>query len=430
MSQKDVKELTNAFQYFNEAIRQIQDNRAEFQRKIDYLNQKLERKNLELERRIIEGENIKNFLNGILENIYTGVLVIDTSGNVTIFNKAAEEISGYQKEEVLGRGYRKLFEQGERNKSALYTMTTGTESYHRQKLLRTSGGEVKNIEFSTTIIRDVNENVMGVVEAFNDISELKKLQEKISHIQTLAALGEMAASVAHEIRNPLGGVQGHAELLARRIPEGDSLRKLLNPILEGVKRLNNIVSDLLTFTRPQRLNPQWVSLRETLEDALQLFRTNQRGQDVEFEIEINHSRHDPQVSIDVQMFEQIIINLLQNAVDAIEEDGRIEITTRVNVPESMSDILDPEEKDELMRLFSTVEIEIKDNGKGISSEKMPKLFHPFFTTKPNGNGLGLAISKKIVQMHKGDILVSSREDIGTTFTINLPLYETVDISEE
>jgi len=385
----------------------------------------LERKNAQLESQMKEGENTKNFLQSILENIYTGALVIDTTGVITHFNKAAEEITGYLKDNVLGRNYRLIFP-GERQKSALYTLTTGKENYHRQKRLRTLDGAHRDVEFSTTIVRAADGDILGVVETFNDISEIKKLQERITQIETLAALGEMAASVAHEIRNPLGGIGGFAGLLDRQLAAEDPRRKLIRPIIEGVSRLNNIVGNLLTFTRPQKLSPSAVPLQKTLTEIIDFFRISLGNLEKNVEVHTDFLPEDPIVHLDVQLFQQILINVLKNAYDAMNGGGVIRVTTRLSMPESLSDILEDDEKEELLRLFSSVEIDIADTGCGIPAEVLPKLFNPFFTTKDDGNGLGLAIVKKILLLHRGDINVRSTSAEGTTFTINLPLYETYE----
>jgi len=317
----------------------------------------------------------------------------------------------------------KIFEGLKRNKTPLFTLTTGKESFHRQKNISIIDGTEKKIEFSTKVIKDKNGHVLGVVETFSDISELKKLQERITHIETLAALGEMAASVAHEIRNPLGGIGGFAGLLDRQLPKADPRRKFVKPIIEGVTRLNNIVMNLLSYTRPQKLMLNEVSLHDSMDEIIDFFTISLSNFDKNVIIKKEYYHKEIKVKIDPQLFQQVVTNILKNAFDAIKIEGTIEIKTSINVPLMMNDVLDEDEMEELLRLFSSVDIEISDTGKGIPQEILPKLFNPFFTTKDDGNGLGLAICKKIVQLHKGDILVKSQKDVGTTFTISLPLYD-------
>jgi PAS domain S-box-containing protein len=421
----DQQDLATAFQDFNSVVDRFRSTHEALLEQVRNLHTQLETKNNELEKRIEEEENTRNFLNGILENIYTAVLVIDKTGNIILFNRAAEEITGHRKEDVLGTPYRRVFDMPEtRTKSALYTLTTGQESYHRQKTLVSRDNRQRMVEFSTTTVLDASDNILGVVEVFNDISELKKLQERITHIETLAALGEMAASVAHEIRNPLGGIGGFAGLLDRQMEANDPRRKLLTPIIEGVARLNRIVTDLLVYTRPQKMVPSEVSLFTTLSEIIDFFCLSMsEDQKARVGIVLHPVDEDIRLKLDPAMFQQVVINLLRNACDATEGNGDIDVHIRANAPDLMNDILDEEEKEELLRLFSTVEIEIADHGRGIPEEQIAKLFVPFFTTKENGNGLGLPICKKIAILHKGDITVSSQVGEGTRFTITLPLYE-------
>ena len=426
MSKQDIRELTNAFKNFNSVVGKFEATYAMLQKKIENLSEQLEHKNSELELKISESDTIKTFLNSILESIHTGVIVLDNTGIITIFNKAAEDITRFRKEEVIGRNYKDVFpEQNIRNKTALYTLTTSKEIFHQHRVV-TVDEKKKDIEFSTAVVKDKSGTPLGIVEAINDVSELRKLQSRINHIETLAALGEMAASVAHEIRNPLGGIGGFAGLLNRKIDTDDPRKKLVEPIITGVDRLNNIVNNLLTFTRPQKLNVQKVKLKEVLDKTVELFRMSIGESDKKIDIREDISDTGIEVFLDVHLFQQILMNILKNAYDAVDEGGMVTITLIASEPENFSDLLEDEEKEELLRLFSTVGIDITDNGTGISESNLKKLFNPFFTTKETGNGLGLAICQKIVQLHRGDISVKSQPGKGTTFTITLPLNETYE----
>ncbi|MEA1971882.1 MAG: ATP-binding protein [Candidatus Cloacimonadota bacterium] len=426
MGKNKIDLLTESFNNFTLVIDKFQKTYDSLNLEIAELNNKLEIKNEELEEKIAESENVKIFLNSILEHIYSGVIVVNNFGNVTVFNKAAETITHKNKVDLLNKNYQSFFNPQDMNKSKslLYTLATGQESHHRQKIIVTPDGKKKTIEFSTSIIRDNNNKQLGVAEIFNDISELKKMQEKVSHVETLAALGEMASSVAHEIRNPLGGIGGFAGLLERKLPDNDDRHKLVVPIITGVNRLNNIVSDLLTFTRPQKMHLAEVNLHEVLNDIIKFFEISIEGEDKNIDIDTKFSTQKCLVHLDSSLFQQVMLNFLKNASDAIENQGNITISTKKKIPTNMSEILTEDEKKELMELFSFVEINITDTGSGISKEASQKLFNPFFTTKEEGNGLGLPICKKIIHLHKGDIHVKSKIGEGTTFTLTIPLYET------
>ena len=421
---QEIEFLTSAFQDFTQTIEKFQKTYEVLQKKIDVLNKQLEIKNIELEKKYAEGENIKNFLNNILENIYTGVIVIDNYGNITHFNRAAEMITGFNKDELLGKNYSILnTENTIESRSALYTLSTRKESYHRQKNISTADNQEKSVEFSTTLLKNHEDKILGVVETFNDISEIKILQDRIMHVETLAALGEMSASVAHEIRNPLAGITGFAGLLDRQIPADDPKKNLVKSIIIGTTKLNDIISNLLTLTRPQKLNLTQINLSNFLHDLTDYFKSSVPIGDKSINIKLDIDNKDTHIYIDMQLFQQIILNILKNACDAIESKGKITIKTRCNIFEPISSILEDDEKNELIKLFSDVEISISDTGSGIPDEILQKVFNPFFTTKDEGNGLGLAICKKIIQLHKGDIHIQSQVGKGTTFIINLPLFD-------
>jgi PAS domain S-box-containing protein len=357
--------------------------------------------------------------------VHTGVLVVDMSGNITLFNRAAEMITGYDKDQVINHSYKNIFytNSSQDSKSAMYTLSTGKESFKRQKQILTIGHESKNIEFSTSIIHNVNGQIDGVVETFTDISEIKKLQDRMLHIETLAALGEMSANVAHEIRNPLAAISGFTGLLDRQIPSEDPKKKLIRPIIEGVSRLNNIVSNLLTLTRPQKLNISPCNIHQTLTDIVDFFQMGITENPKQVEFIMKPDSQDAIINCDIQLIQQVLTNIIKNAWEAIEKKGFVRISTKVNILEPISDVLDEDEKKELIRLFSDIEIHIEDSGSGIDEENLQKIFNPFFSTKNEGNGLGLAICKKLVQLHRGDIHVYSKKNKGTRFVINLPLFE-------
>jgi PAS domain S-box-containing protein len=420
----DIESLTSAFKHFTEIIERFQKTHEILQNKIDILNSQLELKNMELEAKCAEGENIKNFLHNILENIYTGVIVIDNNGLVTHFNRAAEMITGFFKDDILGKKYKSLFcKKDNDSRTALYTLSTLKESFHRQKVIITAEGSEKSVEFSTTLLRDGDANILGVVETFNDISEIKILKDKIFQVETLAALGEMSASVAHEIRNPLAGITGFAGLLDRQISADDPKKALVKSIIVGTTKLNDIISNLLTLTRPQKLNKVSVNLHSFIHDLVSYFHSSIPVGEKKIKVDIDIDGQDTNISIDMQLFQQVILNILKNSCDAIKSKGKITIKSKANVFEPVSNVLEDDEKSELIKLFSDVEISISDNGCGMSEETLQKVFNPFFTTKDEGNGLGLAICKKIIQLHKGDINIKSVSGKGSTFLISLPLYE-------
>ena len=234
---------------------------------------------------------------------------------------------------------------------------------------------------------------------------MKRLEEQVRRMHTLAALGEMAATVAHEIRNPLGGIASFANLLERDLETDDPSRRLVRKITEGVARLNRIVSSLLSYTRPLNLNTHPVDLMQTVEEAAAFFEIDLERKQQAVEIRRLFLETPCVCQVDTEQFHQVILNLLLNATQAMPEGGTIEL-----------EVAQTSDAD-----GDWIVTRVRDTGMGIDEELQEKLFTPFFTTKEDGTGLGLVTSRKIIEAHGGNIVVDSTPGDGTCFTIALPL---------
>ncbi|MDR2555175.1 MAG: GHKL domain-containing protein [Fibromonadaceae bacterium] len=230
--------------------------------------------------------------------------------------------------------------------------------------------------------------------------QLKKMQEEVNQSRVLSALGEMAATVAHEIRNPLGGIGGYASLLARSIPPEDPKRKYVDKIIGGISSLNKIVGNLLAYTRKTNLQKQNTDLVNWAEAILAHAEIEIEKEKKQLFIERNFPTEPLNAEIDAERLQQVMLNLLMNAIQAIETDGKISVGISSN------------EK--------FAEITVADTGNGIEPEHLKNIFTPFFTTKEQGTGLGLAIVKKIIDLHEGEITVESSVGKGTSFRIKIP----------
>jgi len=231
--------------------------------------------------------------------------------------------------------------------------------------------------------------------------QLKKMQEEVQQSRVLSALGEMAATVAHEIRNPLGGIGGYASLLARSIPPEDPKRKYVDKIIGGISSLNKIVSNLLVYTKKTNLQKQSTDLISWADAILSHIEIEIEKEHRAIRIERSFSAEQVTAEIDSERLQQVMLNLLMNGIQAIEGEGCISVGICANE--------------------NFAEISIADTGKGIEPEHLKNIFTPFFTTKEQGTGLGLAIVKKIVDLHEGEILVESTLGKGTSFCIKIPL---------
>ncbi|HID31213.1 MAG TPA: hypothetical protein EYP19_14615, partial [Desulfobacterales bacterium] len=244
-----------------------------------------------------------------------------------------------------------------------------------------------------------------------DLSELRRLEERLERADRLAVIGQMAATVAHEIRNPLNGIEGFAGLLEREFPEDDPRRRYARNILEGVRALNKTVTDLLQFARPARLDLRPWRLSHIFQQVIFFLQEEIRSPrkdgrstplSAHIKVETAYDTDADEVIADREQLRGAFLNLVLNAAQAMPDGGVIRIESRP-----------ADTKGQLC-------IRISDSGTGIPPEIREKLFTPFVTTKEHGTGLGLAITKKIIESHQGAITVESEPGKGTTFTVVLP----------
>lgn len=398
--------FADSYALFSETTRRYMEAYKQLEEQFEYLNVKLEETNRELRISLEEKDRVSNYLNNILESMSGGLLVLGLDGRITLFNQAAEQITGLTQEEVLGRTYEEVMglDRG-RGKSVLATLESGQSLVNQEKNLRRGDGRTIPLGFSTSLVRDKAGAVLGGIEAFNDLTDVKRLEAQVRRMHTLAALGEMAATVAHEIRNPLGGIASFANLLERDLAADDPNRRLVRKITEGVARLNRIVSSLLSYTRPLNLNTHPVDLAQTVEEAAAFFEIDAVRRNPGVHIERRFPEAPCTCQVDTEQFHQVVLNLLLNATQAMPEGGAIVLELR-----------QMRRDDGVWALVS-----VRDFGVGIADDVRDKLFTPFFTTKEDGTGLGLVTSRKIVEAHGGRIAVDSVPGEGTCFTISLPM---------
>jgi len=331
-----------------------------------------------------------------------GILVIDMDGKIILFNSQAEQITGYHSDEVYGRLYSEIFPYPVTEpQSALFTLTNGTVIESLEKELPIACGEKLPVRFSTSWVYDQNRQKSGVLEVIEDLRQLKELQTKIQRRESLAALGEMAAQVAHELRNPLAGVQGFAQFLIEDLPQGHIARQYAERIVAGVKDINHIASRLLEFTKP--IVPQFsdVDLLELLRGEIELVRAELAKKDGAAQLILRLPAEMIPVNCDPRLIKQAVLNLLKNAIEATDKNAVINVALHWDL------------------LRNRVRINVQDNGIGIPKENLDKIFSPFFTTRTKGTGLGLAVVKKIIDLHHGDIHVLSVPGKGTSVIMEL-----------
>lgn len=342
--------------------------------------------------------NTRSHTEIIMESMVDGVITIDNDEKVTAINNAARRIMGLN-QEVIGINYGSLFSGDAKFSSLLLeTLHTGKNFIGYEVEFARSDGTIVPISVSTSMLYN-NKDILGVVVVFKDLLENRAFEDRVRRVDRLAAVGELAAGVAHEIRNPLAAISGSVQILVDELPKDHSSRVFGDVVLKEVDRLNVIIEDLLYFAKPSKNHVACVHPNELVAEVLFLLSPSLKK-----DLVVLEKHFDPSIgfiSVDAELIKQVMVNLLLNAVQSLpSEGGKITVTTQ--------------------RLIEGIEIIVKDSGKGIDAESLPKIFDPFFTTKDTGTGLGLAVSNKIIEIHRGYIRVESTVGFGSTFTICLP----------
>ncbi|MDR1051989.1 MAG: hypothetical protein LBP95_13170 [Deltaproteobacteria bacterium] len=341
----------------------------------------------------------------IIHSIDSGLITTDDRGLVLTVNPAGRDLLRPQRK-VVGQPWRSLFPELE-NYPNQTVPGTDEEAYHqimglRFKHVRPSDKAELNIELSSLALTDVHNVSWGRLLVFKDQTAMIQMEADIKRSEHMAAVGQLAAGLAHEIRTPLASMSGSWHMILSQSVRPEDQRRLMTIIGREMERLENLVGDFLSFAKPSAGNPQSIDLNSLIDDQSHIF-TSWQGDKAVIELRLNDV---PKVYFDYSQLSQVIFNLIQNAFEAAI-DGR---PPRVVVDTSY---------DRLNGDYAAVEI--ADNGGGISEENIRRIFEPFFTTKQRGNGLGLAMVWGIIMRGNGHISVRSTPDVGTVFTVYLPV---------
>ncbi len=383
-AQEGVQSLARAFALFQEEATRLKNAYSKLQERFQTVNQELGMKAAHLAR-------VTGYLTNILKNISDAILFIDLEGTITLYNTAAQKILKKNADETLFKKFWEFFPDDLFGFSMREALKFGIS----HKLLYR-----KEMEISTTFVYEGPKVYHGMIVVFRDTSEKQKLQLIANRNDRMKELGEMAATVAHEIRNPLGGIRGYASLLYRDLQSQVHLQEMSSHIIEGTKSLEKIVSAVLHYSKPIEIQPQTLDLGAFLKQIGKFVKV-----DPAFPSHVKLSLHIPDtlnlVPFDPGALKSALLNLIFNALQAMPQGGELTIS--------------------LLMMASSCQIAIADTGVGIDEGELRMLFSPFYTTKKGGNGLGLVETQKIVQAHFGVVDVRSTVGKGSTFTITLPL---------
>ena len=361
------------------------------------------------------------FYRNVVHSLRNGVIAIWRDGSIAVLNDAAYRILDLDEDPGhVGRSFQDVLGRNHDLADILSLAFTDAELPNRAELrLRSSG---KAIGYTLSRIMDRDGTVSGAALLFKDLTRVEQLEERERLRDRLAALGEMAAAIAHEVKNPLAAIQVMAGLLKRQLPGSPDARDILSDIISEAKVANRIVIEVLEFVRPLRLQVEPVSVRAVLDEAVATARS-QPGAELT-DIVTDCAVDLPDLDADQLQLRQVFTNLLINATEAVNGAGHIWVTASYTaVDESPAPVEPPE-------YAGHVTVAVADDGPGVPVDVTDRLFSPFFTTKPSGSGLGLAIVRKIVNAHDGRIEVRPRAGGGATFGVRLPVPHRVVVEQQ
>ena len=356
--------------------------------------------NRELQTRQRDLRDLEAFRDLVFECVGTGLVVLDRDDRVTAFNRAAAEITGRSGSAILGAGWQDIAGDGIVLSEVRTVLgATSIRSVRRETIVYRPDGEAVPVLMTFSTLRSAAGDPLGIVAACEDLSTIRRMEARMQQADRLASLGRMSANIAHEIRNPLASMTGAIEALTAKSGLGqDDRDRLTQIVMSESDRLNSIISDFLAYARPRPLSLERIDVAGVLEEVLMLLEHRPLPPTVKVvrAFEAPLSAH-----ADPNALRQALWNLCLNAVDAMPDGGELTVGAMV--------------------VASTLHLSVADTGRGIAPGDVSHIFEPFYSTKPEGSGLGLALVHRIVRDHDGDVEVRTDPRTGTIFTLTLPL---------
>lgn len=343
--------------------------------------------------------DLRAFNERIIESMRSGLITTDLNALITSFNRAAEEITGYGADEVIGRPLSELFRGVEALAPGENQLQRLSHVDRSDVSLTRPDGSTAKLGFTVTPLTDVDGEVHGLVVIFQDLTEVFELEQEVRRQEKLAALGTLAAGLAHEIRNPLASMRGSVQVLAGEVELSEDQKRLMGIILRESDRLNRTVTDFLAYARPAPFTPALFDLKRSLADAVALLRNNPEMHPGHEIVEVYPDDATPFFG-DQNQIHQVFWNLARNALQAMPEGGRL--TVRVEP------------------IATGYRLSVEDEGAGMTHEQIERLFEPFASKRHGGTGLGMAIVYQFITDHGGRISVDSAPYQGTRVYIVLP----------
>lgn len=407
--------LSRALELFSLETDRLEGAYNSLKEEFTSIYQELEATNKKLIRKVSELDVMTFYFESIVSNIGQGIVFIDLNGDVRTYNAAAEKIFETKKKAVLNCSFWQNFDDALFGFSLRETLASRFTPAMTQTQFINKDGEKRELEINASFIQEEGKSdesyssevtlkkLEGVIVLIRDTTEILLLQSLANRNDRMKELGEMAAMLAHEIRNPLGGIKGFASLLKRDLKEMKmaKLEEMAGFIVSGTETLNQLVTNVLNYSRPISPQVKTTDLVALVKELKMHYDGDPKHLSVKSELVLDCKCSKLQALADPSLLKLAILNLLANSFDAMDHKGNVSLTLSKN------------------KNFAI--IEVIDNGCGIPAANLEKIFTPFFTTKPDGNGFGLSEVHKVIEAHNGHIEVNSEVGKGTTFRIEIPL---------
>nr|WP_198912475.1 ATP-binding protein [Desulfuromonas acetoxidans] len=348
----------------------------------------------------------------VLASTTEAIIVIDIDYKIVLLNPAAQNLTGMSARQATGQHIEALFKDQE---GLLYLVNTSMQegrSISDRETIQLSRPTAPDLPVSATVCPLFTESGKqeGVILSLHDASHVRQLEQDVQRADRLVMLGTLAAGLAHEIKNPLGGIKGAAQLLTMELAKRDDLLEYMQVMIKETDRINEIIEELMNLTTPRSQVLSEVNLAKIIREIVLLQQQSEAAEDKTFDLQLDPTI--PPITGDQTLLTRLLLNIIKNAVEATVPGGTITISTRIDTQHHLTRPGQPP--------VPFVVVKVTDNGCGISKELLKKIFTPFYTTKSTGSGLGLAISQKIVSDHDGLLHFDSIEGEGTCCRIYLP----------
>lgn len=337
----------------------------------------------------------------IFDAMSQGVLILNKDGNVVFFNKAAERIWGVTAEDMVGAPVQTLHRTCPMGNPVLIRTIQEGKAFTNHDCNCTNGPQDRNLLVNTSVLYDENNNITGAIGIYTDVTELRRQEARIREQEKLAVVGQMAAGMAHEIRNPLTSVRGFAQLMKEKMnQEHAPFKEYMDIMIQEIDQADGFINNFLQLARPRPPQMQLYPVNELVMNFIRIFESQAFLRGIKVETDLGQT---PPVVMDINQMKQVLLNLSQNALQAMDQGGTLTLTTRYDEKEN------------------AICLKVMDDGPGIPPDSIDKIGTPFFTTRDKGTGLGLSISYTIVDRHRGRIEVASKVGEGSCFSVYLPV---------